>query len=211
MSSYNLNHRSIQRVIHESHLKTRVFVQLGKHDRPVGRMGKKSWREDGFSVTPRKRLRKCWTANSRVLKVSERAWRVTWVLAPYWRYPPYYSSCFYMRPLLVSWRRTQKGMCFQTGFQMVLFPEYRLYSSNSLMMALLLVCTVTPSRMKIVKSRIWDMIDDSYYITSPKFRSVRFWRARYSQKCFTQSYRVLNGDFMLVRLGKVTETSVIER
>ena len=192
MSSYNLNHRSIQRVIHESHLKTRVFVQLGKHDRPVGRMGKKSWREDGFSVTPRKRLRKCWTANSRVLKVSERAWRVTWVLAP-------------------NWRRTQKGMCFQTGFQMVLFPEYRLYSSNSLMMALLLVCTVTPSRMKIVKSRIWDMIDDSYYITSPKFRSVRFWRARYSQKCFTQSYRVLNGDFMLVRLGKVTETSVIER
>lgn len=65
-------YRSIQRVIHASHLKSRVFVQLGKQDRPVKRMGKRPRREDCFSVTPRKHPRKCRTTNSRLFEVSER-------------------------------------------------------------------------------------------------------------------------------------------
>ena len=74
------------------------------------------------------------------------------------------------------------------------------------------VFTVSPSKIKknanhsMQKCRIWKMKEDKYPVykkSSKKIRSVRYFialNARYSGKSFTQIYKALYGDAMLVSL-----------
>ena len=70
-----------------------------------------------------------------------------------------------------------------------------------------LVWTVTPWKIKVQtiqyrKSRIWEMKEDEYTKSLYKNQVCAiFWKARYLEKRFTQIYKALYGNAMLVSLS----------